>query len=113
MKYMMLIHHDDAALAKANQSELWADYAAFNEALAKAGGSSGCGFSLLRRQPAFAYATARPRLLTAHTQTPRRSLLATSRLMQPLSKRPQPGLNGAQAPRYGTIEVRPIMDMGQ
>ena len=41
MNYMMLIHHDDAALAKANQKELWADYAAFNEALAKAGGRSG------------------------------------------------------------------------
>ncbi len=41
MRYMMLIHHDDAALAAAPQQQLWADYAAFNEALAKAGGTSG------------------------------------------------------------------------
>ncbi|HWA19763.1 MAG TPA: YciI family protein [Devosia sp.] len=42
MRYMMLIHHDEAALAAAPQKDLWADYAAFNEALSKAiGGSSG------------------------------------------------------------------------
>lgn len=41
MKYMMLIHHDEAALAKAPQKELWTEYAAFNEALAKAGASAG------------------------------------------------------------------------
>ena len=36
MRYMMLIHHDDAALAKAPPS-LWGDYAAFNAAAEKAG----------------------------------------------------------------------------
>ena len=36
MRYMMLIHHDEVALANAPQKQLWADYAAFNEALAKA-----------------------------------------------------------------------------
>jgi len=41
MRYMMLIHHDQQALAAAPQQELWADYAAFNEALTKAG----AGFS--------------------------------------------------------------------
>ncbi len=35
MRYMMLIHHDEAALAKAPPS-LWGDYAAFNAAIAKA-----------------------------------------------------------------------------
>ena len=40
MRYMMLIHHDEAALAAADQKALWADYAAFNEALAKADGAS-------------------------------------------------------------------------
>jgi hypothetical protein len=37
VRYMMLIHHDEEALAKAPKQELWADYAAFNDALAKAG----------------------------------------------------------------------------
>jgi hypothetical protein len=40
MRYMMLIHHDDAALAAADQKQLWGDYAAFNEALSKANGAS-------------------------------------------------------------------------
>lgn len=34
---MMLVHHDEEALAQAPKQELWAEYAAFNEALAKAG----------------------------------------------------------------------------
>ena len=33
MRYMMLIHHDEPALAAADQKQLWQDYAAFNEAL--------------------------------------------------------------------------------
>jgi len=40
MRYMMLIHHDEAALAAADQKQLWSDYAAFNEALGKAAGAS-------------------------------------------------------------------------
>ena len=49
MRYMMVIHHDDAALANAPQQQLWAEYAAFNEALAKAGAGFGSGERL---QPA-------------------------------------------------------------
>ncbi len=41
MRYMLLIHHDDAAMCKADQKQLWADYGAFNEALAKAGLNGG------------------------------------------------------------------------
>jgi hypothetical protein len=55
MRYMMLIHHDEAAMAAAPQKELWADYAAFNEALAKAEGSS----SGERLQPSSAATTIR------------------------------------------------------
>lgn len=43
MRYMMLIHHDEAALAAAPQKELWTDYAAFNEALNKAGAGNSAG----------------------------------------------------------------------
>ena len=55
MRYMMLIHHDEAALAAAPQKELWTDYAAFNEALNKADGSSGGE----RLQPSSAATTVR------------------------------------------------------
>jgi hypothetical protein len=41
MRYMLLIHHNDAEMQKADQKQLWTDYAAFNEALAKAGLSGG------------------------------------------------------------------------
>ncbi len=54
MRYMMLIHHDEAALAKASQKELWADYAAFNEAMTKAGFQTG-----ERLQPSSAATTVR------------------------------------------------------
>jgi len=37
MRYMLLIHHDNSRLAGADQKQLYADYAAFNAALAKAG----------------------------------------------------------------------------
>ena len=56
MRYMMLIHHDEAELAAAQQQQLWADYAAFNEALAKAGGGMSAGERL---QPASAATTVR------------------------------------------------------
>ena len=43
MRYMMLVHHDEEALAQAPKQQLWAEYAAFNEALAKAGAGFGPG----------------------------------------------------------------------
>lgn len=43
MRYMMIIHHDHEAMAKAPQGELWAEYAAFNEALSKAGSGFSAG----------------------------------------------------------------------
>ena len=55
MRYMMLIHHDEAALAAAPQKELWADFGAFNEALTKAAGSQ----SGERLQPSSAATTVR------------------------------------------------------
>jgi hypothetical protein len=42
VRYMMLIHHDEEALANAPK-QLWAEYAAFNEALAKAGAGFAAG----------------------------------------------------------------------
>jgi hypothetical protein len=56
MRYMMLIHHDEAALAAAPQKELWAEYGAFNEALRKAGAGTSGGERL---QPSSAATTVR------------------------------------------------------
>jgi hypothetical protein len=52
MRYMMLIHHDEERLSQAPK-QLWAEYAAFNDALAKAGE----GFAAGRRLESSASAT--------------------------------------------------------
>jgi hypothetical protein len=57
MRYMMLIHHDDVALNAAQSRELGADYAAFNQALAKANG----GEAGVRLQPSSSATTVRVR----------------------------------------------------
>lgn len=56
MRYMLLIHHDEAALAEAPPT-LWSDYAAFNAALDKAG----VGVTGERLQPSAAATTVRVR----------------------------------------------------
>ena len=43
MRYMMLIHHDEEALANAPKQQLWTEFAAFNDALAKAGAGFASG----------------------------------------------------------------------
>jgi hypothetical protein len=53
VRYMMLIHHDEEALARAPKQALWAEFAAFNEALAKAG----TGFAAGERLESSAAAT--------------------------------------------------------
>lgn len=55
MRYMMLIHNNDEALAAVPQQELYADWAAFNEALAKATGA----IPGMRLKPASAATTVR------------------------------------------------------
>ena len=106
MRFMMLIHHDEAALAAAPQKELWAEYGAFNEALAKAAGcrrrASGC--SRARRRPPCASTTARPTCSTARMPTPRSSSPATSSSTPRASTRPSSGPSAA--PRASTARSR-------
>ncbi len=109
MKYMMLIHHDDAALAKADQ-RLWADYAAFNDALAKAGGVSG-----LRLQPAATASVVRVREDKAEVldgpYADTKEKLAGYFIVE--AESPEEAVAWAQrcpSARYGAIEVRPVME---
>jgi hypothetical protein len=113
MKYMMLIHHDDAALAKANQKELWADYAAFNEALAKAGGSSG-----VRLQPASAATSVRVRegktdVIDGPYADTKEKLAGYFMIDVAGAEEAVVWAQRCPSARYGTIEVRPIMDVKQ
>ena len=110
MKYMMLIHHDDEALAKADQS-LWADYAAFNEALVKAGGSAG-----ERLHPAAGATNVRIRDGKAEVidgpYADTKEKLAGYFMIDAAT--PEEAVAWAQrcpSARSGTLEVRPIMNM--
>lgn len=110
MNYMLLIHHDDAALAKAEQKELWADYAAFNEALAKAGGSPG-----VRLQPASAATSVRLRdgkteVLDGPYADTKEKLAGYFMIDVATVEEAVAWAQRCPSARYGTIEVRPIVD---
>lgn len=112
MKYMMLIHHDDAALASADQKELWADYAAFNEALAKARGSSG-----ERLQPASAATSVRVRdgrtdVIDGPYADTKEKLAGYFMIDAATLEEAVAWAQRCPSARYGTVEVRPIMDAG-
>jgi len=77
MNYMMLIHHDDAALAKANQKELWAITRPSMMHSRRRGGRSG-----VRLKPASAATSVRVRdgkteIIDGPMQIPKKSLRAT------------------------------------
>ena len=117
MRYMMLIHHDETDLGgtRRQMKELWADYGAFNEALAKAAGSTPGE----RLQPASAATTVR--VSDGKTERRRRPLRrhqgaarpATSSSRPTISTRRSSGPNAARASKYGAIEIRPIVAAGK
>lgn len=107
MKYMMLIHHDEAALASAPPS-LWADYAAFNEALAKAGGEPGP-----RLEPSSAATTVR--ILNGRTDVldgpyadTREQLAGSFTIEVPDLDQAIAWAQRCPSSRYGAIEIRPF-----
>ena len=111
MRYMMLIHHDEAALAAAPQKELWADYGAFNEALAKAGAGMASGERL---QPSSAATTVRQ--ANGKTDVLDGPYADTKEQFAGYFFVTVPDLDGAIAwakrcpsSKYGAIEIRPIM----
>ena len=80
MRYMMLIHYDEEALVAAPQQELWADFGASNQALAKAGQGFAAGERLQESDAATTVRIPRVRRAcsTDHTLTPRSSLRTIS-----------------------------------
>jgi hypothetical protein len=110
MRYMMLIHHDDVALEAAEQKTLWADYMAFNQALAKAGGQSG-----LRLQSAKAATSVRTR--SGRTEIVDGPYADTREQLAGYFVIDAADLDEAIAwaqrcpsVRYGSIEIRPIVE---
>jgi len=111
---MMLIHHDEAALAAAPQNELWADYAAFNEALAKAAAGSGSGERLA---PSSAATTVR--VAQGKTDVLDGPYADTKEQFAGYFFIEAPDLDQAIAwaarcpsSRYGAIEIRPVQGQG-
>lgn len=112
MRYMMLIHHDEVALANAPQKELWADYAAFNEALAKAGGQSSAGERL---QPASAATTVRTSdsrtdVLDGPYADTKEQLAGYFMLDVADLDEAIAWAKRCPSSRYGSIEIRPLAD---
>jgi hypothetical protein len=109
MRYMMLIHHDEAALAAAPQKELWADFGAFNEALSKAGLSGG-----ERLQPSSAATTVRQE--DGKTEVLDGPYADTKEQFAGYFFIEAPDLDDAIAwakrcpsSKYGSIEIRPVV----
>ena len=112
MRFMMLIHHDEPALAAAPPKELWADYAAFNEALKKAGAGMAAGERL---KPSSAATTVRQR--GAKTDVLDGPYADTKEQLAGYFFVTVADLDEAIAwakrcpsSRYGSIEIRPVME---
>ena len=112
MRYMMLIHHDEAALAAAPQKELWADYSAFNDALSKAGAGTSSGERL---RPSSAATTVRTHdgktdvLDGPYADTKEQFagyfFITVSDLDEAIA-----WAKRCPSSKYGSIEVRPVME---
>jgi hypothetical protein len=110
MKYMMLIHHDEALQGQQNWQQLASDYAAFNEALTKAGGSPG-----QRLKPADSATSVRSR--DGKTDVLDGPYADTKEQFAGYFMIDADTLDDAIAwalrcpsSRFGTIEIRPIVD---
>lgn len=112
MRYMMLIHHDEAALAAAPQKELWADYAAFNEALSKAGAGMASGERL---QPSSAATTVRQRggktdVLDGPYADTKEQLAGYFFITVPDLDEAVAWARRCPSSKYGSIEIRPLVE---
>jgi hypothetical protein len=112
MRYMMLIHHDETALSSAPQKELWADWAAFNEALNKAGAGYSAGERL---QPSSGATTVRQHdgktdvldgpYIDTKEQFAGYFFITVADLDEAIT-----WAKRCPATKFGSIEIRPVME---
>ena len=112
MRYMMLIHHDEAVLAATSQKELWADYAAFNEALGKAGEGMVTGERL---QPSSAATTVRQQggstdVLDGPYADTKEQFAGYFFVTSPDIDDAIAWAKRCPSSKYGSIEIRPIVE---
>ena len=110
MRFMMLIHHDEAALAAAPK-EMWGEYAAFNQALAKAAGCSAGE----RLKPSGAATTVRQHggktdVLDGPYADTKEQLAGYFFVEAPSLDEAIVWAQRCPSSKYGSIEIRPIVD---
>ena len=112
MKYMMLIHHDEAAMQKASQKELYAAFGAFNQAMAKAGNETG-----LRLQPSSAATTVRVAggkadVLDGPYAETKEQFAGYFFIDVPDLDEAIAWARRCPSSKYGSIEIRPVFEQG-
>lgn len=112
MRYMMIIHHDHEALAKAPQQQLWADYAAFNQALAKAGEGFSGGQRLQEPKGATVVRShaGRTDVLDGPYADTREQLAGYFFIDVPTLEQAVEWANRCPSSKYGAIEIRPVVE---
>ena len=112
MRYMMIIHHDDEAMAQATQRELWSEYAAFNEALNKAGAGFSGGLRLARSKDGTVVRTraGKTDVLDGPYADTREQLAGYFFIDVPDIEQAVEWANRCPSSKYGAIEIRPIVE---
>ena len=115
MRYMMIIHHDEAALAQAPQQELWTEYAAFNKALAKAGAGFAAGERLGGGKDGTVVRSraGKTAVLDGPYADTQEQLAGYFFIDVPSLEQAVEWASRCPSSKYGTIEIRPIAEPGQ
>lgn len=112
MKFMLLIHHDDAALANAGP-QLWADYGAFNAALAKAGvGTPGERLNPAKTATRVSVKDGRKNVLDGPYADTKEQFAGYMILDVPALEDAVEWATRCPSSKYGTIEIRQISTQG-
>ena len=114
MRYMMLIHHDEAALAAATPEQLNADFAAFNQALAKAGAGFATGEWLQGSSAATTVRVSEGRsdVLDGPYADTKEQFAGYFFVDVPDLDQAISWAARCPSSKYGSIEIRPIVDAG-
>lgn len=112
MRYMMIIHHDEEALKAAPQQQLWAEYAAFNEALKKAGAGFASGERLNGGKTGTVVRSraGKTDVLDGPYADTREQLAGYFFIDVPGIEQAVEWANRCPSSKYGAIEIRPIVE---
>jgi hypothetical protein len=115
MRFMMLIHHDEEALAAAPQQQLGADFGAFNQALAKAGAGFAPGERLqgTRAATTVRVRSGKKRVLDGPYADTKEQFAGYFMIDVPDLDAAIEWAERCPSSKYGAIEIRPLWTAGQ